>query len=270
MEQGLRLRVIPGGSCHAAWGRLHLFTMFWSGECTSGQKMQRSILIPFGTNCLFVSPPHCSALGVQQLRRGELSVGEGFPCPAGPSEHPPAAPRPAQEFRNVLKKKQKTKSKFSEKSGAAPAEAARCQEASRVVEAPAGTAALPAANPLREHGNKTVPLARLLLEHTLININPVSLHNSQYIFHSLCAKRAALPRIMHQNREHRSTTLGQHRQVRSEVNRSLAPLQLTALFAAPSKALVILGNGLARLWPCGDPCCSSAYVRREPSARAPA
>lgn len=170
----------------------------------------------------------------------------------------------------LKKKKQKTKSKFSEKSGAAPAEAARCQEAARVVEAPAGTAALPAANPLREHGNKTVPLARLLLEHTLININPVSLHNSQYIFHSLCAKRAALPRIMHQNREHRSTTLGQHRQVRSEVNRSLAPLQLTALFAAPSKALVILGNGLASLWPCGDPCCSSAYVRREPSARAPA
>lgn len=69
---------------------------------------------------------------------------------------------------------------------------------SSVVESPAGIAALPTADPLQEHGNRAVPLAQLLLERSLININPVSLQNSHYIFPSLRAKRTALPRIAHQ------------------------------------------------------------------------
>ena len=119
---------------------------------------------------------------------------------------------------------------FSEESEAAPAKPARCQETARMVESPAGIAALPTANPLREHGNKTVPLAQLLLKHSLININPVSLQNSHYIFHSLHNKHSALPRIIHQNTEHRSMTLGPCRQVCPEVNKTLAPLQMTVCF----------------------------------------
>lgn len=123
-----------------------------------------------------------------------------------------------------------TKPYFSKESEAAPAKPAQCQETARMVEYPAGIAALPTANPLQKHGNKTVPLAQLLLKHSLININPVSLQNSRYVFHSLRAKHNALPRIIHQNTEHRSMTLGPCRQVCSEVNKTLAPLQMTVCF----------------------------------------
>lgn len=119
---------------------------------------------------------------------------------------------------------------FSKESEAGPAKPARCQETARMVESPAGVAALPTANPLREHGNKTVPLAQLLLKHSLININPVSLQNSRYIFHRLRAKRTTLPRITQQNGERRSMPLGPRRQVCSEVNKTLAPLRMTVCF----------------------------------------
>lgn len=151
---------------------------------------------------------------------------------------------------------------FSKESEAAPAKPVRCQETARMVESPAGIAALPAVIPCESTGTK-LPLAQLLLKHSLININPVSLQNSHYIFHSLCAKHTAMPRIIHHNTERRSVTLGPRRQVCSEVNKTLAPLQMTVcLFSAPSKALVLLGSGLASLRRCGDPRHSSWYVRR--------
>jgi len=66
--------------------------------------------------------------------------------------------------------------------GSSSSKPAQCQETAQMVESPAGIAALPTANPLRKHGNKTVPLAQLLLQRSLININPVSLQKFTLYF----------------------------------------------------------------------------------------
>lgn len=115
---------------------------------------------------------------------------------------------------------------FSKESAAAPAKAAQCQQTARMVESPAGIAALPTANPLREHGNRTVPLAQLLLKHTLININPIWLQNSPCIFHTSRTKPTALPRIILQHTEWRNPC----HWVCWEVNKTLAPLRMTGCF----------------------------------------
>lgn len=99
-----------------------------------------------------------------------------------------------------------------------------------MVESPADTAALPTANPLREHGDKTAPLAQLLLQRSPININPASLRSSRDAFQNLGAQRPASPGIVPQSTERSAVTLGPRRQVCSEVNKALAPLQLTAGF----------------------------------------
>lgn len=119
---------------------------------------------------------------------------------------------------------------FSKESEVASAKPTQCQETARMVESPAGITTLPTANPLRNHGNKTVPLSQLLLKHSLINMNPISLQNSHCIFQSFHAKRTALPRTVPQNTERGTTTLGLRRQVCSEVNKTLAPLQMTICF----------------------------------------
>lgn len=48
--------------------------------------------------------------------------------------------------------------------------------------------------PLLGHSNKTVLLTQLFLGHTVININPILLHNSHCIFQSLCTKHTFLLR----------------------------------------------------------------------------
>lgn len=132
-----------------------------------------------------------------------------------------------------------------------------------MVESPAGTATLPTANPLREHRNKTVPLAQLLLKHSPININPVSLQNSHYISHSLHAKHTVLPRIIHQNTERRSMTLGLRCQLCSEVNKTLAPLQMTVCFVfCFFKSASSPWEWAGSLRRCGNSCHSSWYMCR--------
>lgn len=161
---------------------------------------------------------------------------------------------------------------FSEESGAAPAKpVARCQETARVVESPAGIAALPTADPRQEHGNRTVPLARLLLEHSLININPVSLRNSHCIFQSLRAKRTALPRMAHQKRG------AQKYEAWPAPPALLGGKQNPGTSADDSLLCVLLLRKLGFSLGAGWPACGGVRTRAvahgtcvEPSCRAPA
>lgn len=73
-----------------------------------------------------------------------------------------------------------------------------------MVESPAGSTALPRANPLREHGNKTVPLAQLLLGHRELILTPDRCRIPAIFANGLHSRHTSLPRIIHPNMERRS------------------------------------------------------------------